>query len=178
MAFRRTSPADFNYNCIGYVLCDRRNLWPKGYGNFWPRSFPAAETVHEFTAAFALYQYEPCDSFEPERGYEKIALFTIDGAPTHAARSLASGKWTSKLSDNIDIEHDTLNTFQDFPPELHCHVAYGRAIHFYRRSLHWRRHLIRRLVTAVVRRRPKIISAASWITYNIRGTKAKATFFQ
>jgi hypothetical protein len=42
-----------------------------------------------------------------EVGFEKIALYaTPDGEPTHAARQLLNGKWTSKLGRWQDIEHE------------------------------------------------------------------------
>jgi hypothetical protein len=42
-----------------------------------------------------------------ETGWEKVALFAHeDGTPTHAARQLASGRWTSKLGELEDIEHE------------------------------------------------------------------------
>jgi hypothetical protein len=38
---------------------------------------------------------------------EKVALFADPaGIPTHAARQLASGQWTSKLGQAEDIEHE------------------------------------------------------------------------
>jgi hypothetical protein len=41
-----------------------------------------------------------------EPGSEKIAVFAnAKGVPTHAARQLASGFWTSKLGVSEDIEH-------------------------------------------------------------------------
>jgi hypothetical protein len=40
-------------------------------------------------------------------GYEKIAIYTKpDGRPTHAARQIDSDKWTSKMGQLEDIEHD------------------------------------------------------------------------
>ena len=44
-----------------------------------------------------------------EEGVEKIALYADQGGePTHMARQLRSGKWTSKLGELEDIEHDDL----------------------------------------------------------------------
>ncbi len=41
-----------------------------------------------------------------EAGYERIAWFApADGRPTHAARELPSGLWTSKLGTAEDTEH-------------------------------------------------------------------------
>ena len=37
---------------------------------------------------------------------EKVALFVRpDGTPTHAARQLRDGRWTSKLGRDRDISH-------------------------------------------------------------------------
>lgn len=42
-----------------------------------------------------------------EQGYEKVALYVDhDGKPTHAARQLPTGRWTSKLGKIEDIEHE------------------------------------------------------------------------
>jgi hypothetical protein len=43
---------------------------------------------------------------EAEPGFEKVALFAdASGMPQHAARQLATGRWTSKLGRMEDIEH-------------------------------------------------------------------------
>ena len=39
---------------------------------------------------------------------EKIALYAREGVPTHAARQLPGGGWSSKLGPNVDIEYATL----------------------------------------------------------------------
>lgn len=60
-----------------------------------------------------------------ELGYEKAALFaTPDGRPTHAARQLSSGKWTSKLGRAEDIEHDLHAVAGDL---------YGQVVRIYQR---------------------------------------------
>lgn len=42
-----------------------------------------------------------------EVGVERVALFAgSDGFPTHAARQLPNGRWTSKIGFLEDIEHD------------------------------------------------------------------------
>lgn len=49
-----------------------------------------------------------CDSGDLEPGWEKVAVYALaDDDPTHVARQLESGAWTSKLGDFEDIEHDT-----------------------------------------------------------------------
>ena len=60
-----------------------------------------------FRQTFAQEGYEPCDTPSLEPGHEKVAVFTnAAGAPTHAARQLLNGKWSSKLGKAEDIEHD------------------------------------------------------------------------
>ena len=52
--------------------------------------------------------YAPIGEDGPlQDGYEKIAIYALDGEPTHAARQLDTGRWTSKLGKHEDIEHDT-----------------------------------------------------------------------
>jgi hypothetical protein len=64
-------------------------------------------TIAAFIQAYATRGYVPCDRADLEPGFEKIALYaTVDGEPTHAARQLPNGKWTSKLGRWQDIEHE------------------------------------------------------------------------
>jgi len=59
---------------------------------------------------------------ELESGLEKIALYSMSSIPTHAARQLRDGWWTSKLGPNFDIEHSDLAAVAD--------GAYGTPIAF------------------------------------------------
>ena len=58
---------------------------------------------------FLAAGYELCGDGNLEDGYEKIAIYAKDGEPTHAARQLGDGRWTSKLGKYEDIEHDSLD---------------------------------------------------------------------
>ena len=59
--------------------------------------------------AFSRNGYQPCQSDQLEPGYEKVAIYVDStGTPTHMARQLSSGTWTSKLGRHEDIEHTTL----------------------------------------------------------------------
>jgi hypothetical protein len=49
--------------------------------------------------------YEPCVSPDLEMGVEKVALYVTNGQPSHAARQLADGGWTSKCGGLEDIRH-------------------------------------------------------------------------
>jgi len=82
--------------------------WPAP-GRYWPAAAPREETLAAFLAAFATLGYAPCASADPEPGVVKIALYAVAGTPTHAARQLPDGRWTSKLGPSIDITHTTLD---------------------------------------------------------------------
>ena len=54
-------------------------------------------------------RHENCESGDLEVGFEKVAIYAqADGAPTHAARQLPDGTWTSKLGQEVDIGHTDL----------------------------------------------------------------------
>lgn len=109
--YRETSPATPEYNCIAWaVMKEDECWWPDAFGDYyWPPDVPRVETVEAFIEAYSLFGYTPCETADWELGSEKIALFVdSQGMPTHAARQLPSGKWTSKLGQLEDIEHDTL----------------------------------------------------------------------
>jgi hypothetical protein len=63
--------------------------------------------LEAFIEAFAALGFTPCDATEYEKGFEKVPIYVdTSGKPTHAARQLSSGLWTSKLGNLQDIEHD------------------------------------------------------------------------
>jgi hypothetical protein len=105
--YQITSPRDGDYNCIGWAAGDDRNWWwPDQAGeDTWPASVARVETIEAFRDTFATLGYEVCNDDRLEAGYEKIALFALQGAPKHAARQLANGRWTSKLGEMEDIDH-------------------------------------------------------------------------
>lgn len=107
--FEITSPATKEYNCIAWVADeDDRWWWPdKNQQAYWPQGIPREVTLEAFLQAFQSLGYECCDSARLELGFERIALFTgATGRPTHAAKQLSNGKWTSKLGDGFDITHE------------------------------------------------------------------------
>jgi hypothetical protein len=110
--FKISSPPDHHYNCIGWAAGSNRQLWWPGT-IFWPRGCPTEETVDAFIRAFQTVRYEVCENVDLQGGYEKIALYAINGKPTHAARQLRTGKWTSKLGLSYDIEHESPDSLAD-----------------------------------------------------------------
>jgi hypothetical protein len=108
IGFTFSSPKDEKYNCIAWAARDTGNWWwplPETDG-FWPEGIQREETLEAFINAFRTQGFEPCLSSDLEPGFEKIAIYTDDtGTPTHTARQLPNGKWTSKLGVHEDIDH-------------------------------------------------------------------------
>lgn len=134
--YRVTSDETEDYNCIAYAAGDMtRWWWPDPFGDyFWPASASRAETLECFVEMYQTFGYQKCDHGEAEPGFEKVAIYidpfgtsyTPIGMPTHAARQLDSGIWTSKLGGWEDIEHLTLEC-------LGGKGAYGRPSQFLKR---------------------------------------------
>jgi len=103
-----TSRKTKRYNCIAWAGDDiERPWWPQIDGWYWPSGISEQEDIPAFIQAFRLLGYAVCADGSLEDGFEKVALFAEpDGTPTHAARQLRNGKWTSKLGPNEDIQHD------------------------------------------------------------------------
>jgi hypothetical protein len=109
--YRITSADSTNYNCVAWAAHDTSKPWWPTHltGYFWPRGIKKTCTVKNFLAAFRRFGFELCENAEWESGFEKVALYVDQaGEPTHMARQLDSGKWTSKLGDGEDIEHNDL----------------------------------------------------------------------
>lgn len=111
--FKLTSKPAAEYNCIAYVVGDyKRNWWPGEYHpiwslDYWPLSDPGRATLDVFIEALATpgVDYEPCPDGSLEEGYEKVAIYVLNGSVTHAARQRKDGTWRSKLGLDEDIEH-------------------------------------------------------------------------
>ncbi len=105
-----TSPYSRRYNCIGWAAgVDIQWWWPVGR-YYWPPNVPREETVEAFVRAYATIGYIECDDGSLEADFEKVAIYAVQEAgggltPTHAARQLLDGRWTSKLGPCEDIEH-------------------------------------------------------------------------
>ena len=120
--YRVTSPPDQDYNCIAWAAGDGEQWWwPDPLGlYYWPDGVLRAETLEAFVACYRHQGYEQAANSDREPGWEKIALYADEnGTPTHAARQLPSGAWTSKLGQLEDIEHST--------PEALTSAVYGKA---------------------------------------------------
>jgi len=112
-AHEETSPGTIKYNCIAWAAGEQHRRWwpddPDTGESHWPFGVPREKTLEAFVAAFATLGYDRCDSPNREKGFEKVVIYyeEVEGA-THAARQLANGRWTSKLGDEEDIWHESL----------------------------------------------------------------------
>lgn len=98
-----------DYNCVAWAATEDERWWWPDANNiyFWPQNAPRAETLDAFEITFGLLGYERCKNTQLEQGCEKVAVFVgNNGKPTHVARQLSNGQWTSKLGSNVDIEHE------------------------------------------------------------------------
>ena len=111
-----TSPRADEYNCIAWAAGENDRWWwpsPSPYA-YWPDGLPLTSTVENFIAAFRTLGYKVCEKETLEATYEKVALYvSISGTPTHMARQIETGEWTSKLGRDHDIEHSTLDVISD-----------------------------------------------------------------
>jgi hypothetical protein len=122
------SPLTRKYNCIAWAASNAtRKWWPDALGiGYWPPNVARQETIDAFVRAYETLGYLACNDDSLEVGFEKIALYVdTSGTPTHAALQLPDGRWTSKIGDFEDIEHETVNDLNG--------PCYGRPVRYLRR---------------------------------------------
>lgn len=138
--YKKKSDNTDRYNCIAWAMSECHRPWwpgcvePAGY---WPPTLSEEETIENFIDAFRQKGYELCVGAHHEWRFEKIAIYADrTGVPTHAARQSWSGIWFSKLGQNVDISHRSLDAL--------AQGLYGTVVQTMKRP--WTRE---RLVTAV-----------------------------
>jgi hypothetical protein len=134
-----TSNPTPEYNCIAWAAGDNTRWWwpvesaggQQLGGPYWPEGLSRQPTLENFVAAFATLGYEECETAGLEPGYEKVAIYAgPDGRPTHAARQLPDGQWTSKCGRAHDITHVTVEVVGGPPPG-----GYGEVAQYMRREV-------------------------------------------
>jgi len=115
-----TSPETPEYNCFAWVVGRTDEWWEPG--RTWPIDTSSDWTLDALSRAFESQGFRVCTDATPEDGFEKIAIYCDqDGEPTHAARLLPNGRWSSKVGSWEDVEH----TLQDLAG---VHPAYGAVV--------------------------------------------------
>ncbi len=129
--YKIASTETVNYNCFGWAIHDASRWWSpiENNGYHWPESFSRDLDVGNYVKLFqSVGNFKPCQNGDYEDGFEKIAIYAnSQGHATHAARQISSRKWTSKLGDWEDVEHDTLEALEgDF---------YGKVVQILKRAV-------------------------------------------
>lgn len=106
--YKISSPQSTDYNCIAWAARDTDTWWWPDSNNiyYWPHNAPRQVSLEAFIKAFEFLSYEVCETGKYEDGFEKIAIYTKDGKPSHAAKQINSFYWTSKLGKDVDIQHE------------------------------------------------------------------------
>jgi phenylalanyl-tRNA synthetase alpha subunit len=127
--YQVTSQDTIDYNCVAWAAEDQeRWWWPKPNNqDYWPLNVPREETIDAFMMAFQSLGYEVCQNCDWETVYQKIAIYTLNDKPTHVARQLSDGTWTSKLGQYEDIQHHCLEGLEG--------KQYGKVTVIMKRSL-------------------------------------------
>ena len=131
-SYQVTSERDVSYNCIAWAAGNITHWWWPSDSPFsyWPQQVPREETLQSFIQAFQRLDYKSCEDRRLEVGFQKVAIFVdSSNTPTHMARQLPNGHWTSKLGKLEDIQHETLEQLEG------THPAYGKAAHFLKRRI-------------------------------------------
>lgn len=127
--YQITSPDTLDYNCIAWAAGDTTKWWwpDQDFIHYWPPNVPREETLEAFILMFETLGYQVFLQADFESGWEKIAIYAKNDKPRHAARQLPNGKWTSKIGQYEDIEHDSLMGLEG--------DLYGQVVCLMRRSI-------------------------------------------
>jgi len=106
-AFRVTSDATAEYNCVSWAVQHQRQaIWPDEEEQLgWPQVLPREETIAAFQRFFEMAGFSVSGTGLVEAGQEKIAIYVKDGKVKHTARQLPTGEWTSKMGGGPDGSH-------------------------------------------------------------------------
>jgi len=112
-AYEITSPSSPRYNCVAWAAGETHRWWWPAPSYYWPKGVTREATLSTFVAVFRSLGYAVCQDDRLEAGFEKIAIYVdAAGVPSHAARQLESGEWTSKLGPDVDIGHVDLKSLE------------------------------------------------------------------
>lgn len=127
--FIKTSEVTPLYNYIAWAADDCFKWYePDPFGiYYWPPNIPREYTIGAYIKVYESLGYIRCTNGNLKSGEQKIAIFAKDNFPTHAAKQLQDGSWSSKLGKNIDVSH-TLNAIE--------HGHYGLVVQFLVRKIY------------------------------------------
>ena len=157
---------DGSYNCIAWAAEDvnHKFWWPNRFG-YWLPWVRRENSVRCFVKTFRWLGYFRCKSSRRELGFDKVALYAIhcsqqpippptslnelrDWTPTHMARQLSDGTWTSKCGCDEDINHFLLDALKCHGPTT---AKYGSPVIYMKRlvPISWIIRKIQRIAWAI-----------------------------
>lgn len=107
-----TSVRTVEYNCIAWAAGESDRWWDVADGYYWPPGATKGYHTEALIEAFNGLGYAETQNPAYEEGVEKVAIYSLRGEFTHAARQLKDGRWASKLGELEDIEHKTLEALE------------------------------------------------------------------
>ena len=117
-------PSD-RYNCIAYAAGDAGKRWDPNGNYYWPPWATRTDRTESLVEVFAGLGFEQCYDGQAEDGYQKVALYEVQGEAKHAAVQIPSGRWRSKMGNGPVIEHRSPESLSEGP--------YGSATIYMRR---------------------------------------------
>jgi hypothetical protein len=125
--YTKSSDPSGIYNCVAFAASDDTEWWSHFPGYKWPaRRSPLIDALVEVFLSLGFQKFGATETMS-EPGYDKVALYELNGFWKHAARQLPNGKWTSKLGPDEDIEHDTPECLGgNFYGTIHCIMRKAR----------------------------------------------------
>ena len=113
------------YNCIAWAIGSTGEWWWPDIYSLWPIR-ERRLTVACFAKLLESEGFESVANAGAEGGYSKIALYVLNGVPTHMARMESATVWSSKLGRDELLEHE---------PDALDGAEYGAPGFFFRKKI-------------------------------------------
>lgn len=121
-----THPPNPRFNCVAWAVgVTNAWWWPGDPDDYWPPGVPDELTVAAVIAALGTAGYAPSPDGAPEAGFEKAAVYANGDVPTHVAKQLADGRWSSKLGRDCVVSHATVGGVEG--------MVYGQVVAYLKR---------------------------------------------
>ena len=102
-----TSPEDATYNCIAYAAGEDQRWWQTDEDYYWPPNARREDTLEGWIDAFVQLGFQRAALGDVRADASVVAIYADpEGLPTHVARRMPGGSWSSKLGEYEDITHE------------------------------------------------------------------------
>ena len=126
--FHQNSNPDARYNCIGWAL-GLNDLFVASDNvpwHWWPSGISRDFSENSLLECFKCFGFLECDDATIEPSFDKVALYSLNGQWTHAARVIDVDRYHSKFGYNVDGFHKSGNVLS---------TKYGTVYKFMKRPL-------------------------------------------